>query len=147
MKIKIQTLVQGNFLEVYKRFDQTLFVKLAPPLVKLNLTRFDGCKTGDEVHLDMSFLGQKNRWVSKIVKNGETSYEKYFVDEGEILPVPLKHWRHKHLIVKSGSSKCFIIDDINYTTDIPPLDLLIYPILYLSFLYRKPVYRRHFNHA
>lgn len=145
MKIKIQTLVQGHFLEVYKRFDQELFLKLSPPLVKLKLSRFDGCKKGDEVHLDMKFLGQKNAWVSKIVKDGESSYEKYFIDEGVILPSPLKFWRHKHLVVKSGNTKCFIIDDIYYTTGIPALDVLIYPALYLSFLYRKPVYKRHFK--
>lgn len=145
MKIKIQTLVQGNFKEVYQKFDQELFLKLSPPLVKINLSRFDGCKTGDEVHLDMTFLGKKDRWVSKIVKESECSYEKYFVDEGEILPSPLKHWRHKHIVIKSGNTKCFIVDDINYTTDIPALDLFVYPFIYLSFLYRKPIYRKYFN--
>lgn len=145
MKIKIQTLVHGHFHEVYKKFDQDLFLKLTPPLVKINLARFDGCKPGDEVHLDMTFLGKKDRWVSKIVKASECSYEKYFVDEGEVLPPPLKHWRHKHVVIKSGNSKCFIVDDINYTTDIPPLDVILYPFIYLSFLYRRPVYRKYFH--
>ncbi len=144
MHIKLSTKVNKNYREVFQAFDINLFMKLKPPLVSLNVIRFDGCKTGDEVHLETGILGSKQKWISKITDNYSGYDCKYFIDEGLLLPNPLKYWKHKHIIENCVDSSV-IIDDICYKTGNIFMDFLIFPAFFLQFLYRKPVYKRYFN--
>jgi len=141
MKIKVETVVNADFTKVYTAFDQQLFKALNPPLLPVKLLRFDGCQKGDEVHLQFPF---GVRWVS-LITDSQTSMEKFvFVDEGRILPFPLKNWKHQHKVLRKNH-KTMIVDDIYYQTHHILLDWLLYPVLYMQFLYRKPVYRRYFE--
>lgn len=138
MKIRISTPIKRNFREVFALFDLKLFEALKPPVVNLKVERFDGCKTGDEVHLKVA--GQK--WVSHITDYVENKDEIYFVDRGVIIPPPLKHWLHIHRIERTGENSCNVIDDIEYSTGNRFIDKLIYPALYAMFSMRKPIYQR-----
>jgi len=136
MRIKISTQVNQSPKQVLAGFDLDLFNALKPPLMPLKVLRFDGCETGDEVHLDVGF-GMK--WFAKIVDHGEEDGSYFFVDEGFVLPFPLKSWRHRHGIAKSESGS-MVIDDIEFTSGFVLLDVLLYPFLYTQFFWRKHIY-------
>lgn len=138
MKLIIKTDISRNFREVFSRFDQNLFEALKPPLVSLKVVRFDGCKKGDEVHL--SVAGQ--RWVSHITDYYEDNDQIYFVDQGAIIPPPIKHWKHIHRIERTGENTSVVIDDIEYSTGNIILDKMLYPALYAMFSLRGPIYKK-----
>lgn len=142
MKISIKTRVNKNYQVIFPKFNLDLFKKLKPPFVKLNIERFDGCKKGDEVHLEINILGQKQKWVSLITSQFRGDYEIYFIDEGQNIPAPLKKWKHIHRIQKINELDSYIVDDIEYSCENILIDVLIYPFLYLVFFCRIPIYKR-----
>lgn len=146
MKISIQTPVNQSIESVWNGFTESLFTELAPPFPPVNLLRFDGSQQGDEVHIQLHFLLFKQLWISLITENIKTEEEIYFIDEGIKLPFFLSFWKHKHRIVKNKNAsekhQTFIIDEIEFES---PFGFLIYPILYLQFLYRRPIYQKIFS--
>lgn len=144
MRIKIKTKVAQNYRKVFQGFDIKLFMKLKPPLVGLNVKRFDGCSKGDLVQVEISILGFKQQWTSLITEQVQNENEIYFIDEGMVLPKPLKYWKHKHLIEKSVDSS-IIIDDITYNSGNFLIDFLLFPAFFMQFYYRKPVYKSYFS--
>ena len=143
MKILIKTRIEKNYQVLFSKFTIDLFKALKPPLIHLEVLRFDGCKKGDEIHLKMDLFGKFNQsWVSHITDAFRSDYEIHFVDEGAVLPPPLLKWKHIHRIEKINELASFIVDDIEYSTGNKVTDIAIYPALYLMFLYRKPIYKR-----
>lgn len=144
MKIKISTLVNKDYKFVYENFERDLFEKLSPPWVKVKLERFDGSKKGDYVILNLDFIFFKQEWVSLITEDSEDMEEIYFIDRGEKLPFFLKYWNHKHRILKKGNQS-LIIDQIEFKTPFCIPEIIMYPLLYLQFFYRKPIYKNFFR--
>ncbi|MEZ4883418.1 MAG: hypothetical protein R3E32_01685 [Chitinophagales bacterium] len=141
MHFQIKTTVQQDYQNVFVGFDRKLFLALNPPLMPLKLLRFDGCKTGDEVHLQLAF-GMK--WISLVTDFQERGDEIFFIDEGVQLPFFLSNWRHKHRIIKNKTGS-ILIDDITYRSSSKIMDYLLYPVLWLQFKYRSPIYRKLFR--
>ena len=141
-KILLQTTVNADFHTVVKNFNRDLFNALKPPLMPLKLERYDGQKSGDEVHLDLGF-GQK--WIGRYMACIHDIGEWFFVDEGQTLPKPLRYWKHIHKVKKQTEKQTFIIDDIAFSSNNYLLDILLYPFLYMQFALRKPAYRKYFN--
>lgn len=144
VRLTITTAVNQSVEKVKAGFDDTLFLKLNPPFPKAKLLRFDGCRSGDIVSIELNFLLGKAQWISEITEDGEGQNEFYFVDEGKQMPSFLKYWRHRHLVHREGD-KTLITDDISYRSPFILLDWLLYPLLYLQFIYRVPIYRRVFG--
>lgn len=142
MRIIIKTTLQTDFKTVINNFDINLFKALKPPLLPLKVLRFDGSKANDEVHLDLGF-GQK--WISTIKESSATATEWYFIDQGKLLPKPLKEWQHLHKVIALENNQTQIADDIQYQTYHILLDYMIYPFLYLQFLWRIPAYKKYFK--
>lgn len=143
MKINLSTQVNQDYLSVKNGFDETLFTKLSPPFPPVKLARFDGSEIGDVVSLELNFLLFKQNWTSEISESQTTESECYFVDIGTKLPFFLKEWRHKHRIVKEGNNS-IIRDEIEFSAPFGLATLLLYPAIYLQFLYRKPIYKKIF---
>jgi len=144
MKIILKTKVSGNYLEIMERFDLNLFEALKPIGAKMEVEQFTGSKKGDVVEL--KFLSPiKARWRSKITAHGSDEEKAYFIDEGEILPFPLKHWKHSHIVEKIDKENSLIIDDITFSSGLKLLDFIIYLPLFLSFYPRKKAYRKYFS--
>lgn len=143
MRILIRTKVEQPAEKVFARFDRDLFLALAPPFPPARLQRFDGCETGDEVHLQVWALGWRD-WHALITNHRVDEKGAYFRDEGKVLPFFLRFWQHNHYINKevNGSE---IVDDIEYRTGSALTDLLFYPAFWLQFAYRKPIYRKLFK--
>lgn len=146
MHFNIKTRIEKNDQIIFSKFDINLFRALKPPFINLNILRFDGCKRGDQIHLKMTFLGRFDQsWHGLITEHVISDKGIYFIDEGTLLPFPLKKWKHIHRIEKINKLASYIIDDIDYTSGFKSLDIILLPILYLMFLYRSPVYKRYFS--
>lgn len=144
MHLILKTIVNQSLPQVWAGFDRSLFGKLSPPFPPVNVLRFDGCQKGDIVHLQLNFLLFRQDWISDITDQQETSDEIYFIDEGRKLPFFLAYWQHRHRLVRAGN-RTIIIDDITFRTPSRLTDWLFYPLLWLQFTYRKPIYRRVFR--
>ncbi len=144
MKINIETAVQQDYLQVKEGFNESLFTKLSPPFPPVRLLRFDGSKKGDMVTLELDFIFFKQKWTSRITEDHTDSKEFYFIDQGTDLPFFLQEWRHKHRIIKNGTGS-IIRDEIDFKAKPGLLGILLYPAMYLQFLYRNPIYKKCFK--
>ncbi|GAB3898344.1 hypothetical protein GCM10028803_17640 [Larkinella knui] len=144
MKITLYTPVQQDYRRVWAGFTRQLFDQLSPPFPPVEVVRFDGCLTGDTVHLRLNFLLFKQNWISAIIEQQETDQEIYFVDKGTELPFFLAYWHHKHRIIREGDHTR-IGDEITFRTPTRLTDFLLYPVMYGLFAYRKPIYKRVFK--
>ena len=146
MHVTLRTAVAQPPARVMAGFTRALFVALAPPFPRLRVLRFDGCNTGDQVEIELDTLVTRLRWTSLIVDNGQLpDGTHFFVDEGRILPPPLRFWRHRHLIEPGPHGGSVIVDALEYRTASPLLDALLYPAMWAQFAWRKPIYRRWFK--
>ncbi len=145
MRLKITTRVDQNYLDVKAGFTQNLFLSLNPPFPPVKLIRFDGCKKNDIVILELNFIFFKQRWESDITfdNTDENAFE--FIDQGKTLPFFLSRWHHHHVVRKVDELHSEIIDEINFSTSYWITDILMFPALYLQFLYRKPIYKKVFG--
>jgi len=144
MNFRIETKVKQPAKMVLDGFNEDLFLALKPPLMPLKLLRFDGCEKGDKVQLILGIQPLSQKWDALVIEHGEDDEKFYFTDIGESLPFPLKDWKHRHQILKLEQGS-IIVDDITYTTGFSILDFFMYPIMYLQFYIRKPVYSRLFK--
>ena len=144
MKINISTSVDKNYREVKEGFTEKLFQKLSPPFPPVKLLRFDGSSKGDIVSLELNFLIFRQKWTSEITADHTDEKEFFFIDEGIELPFFLKKWKHKHRVIKQGKGS-LIKDEIEYQGKFGLMSLLLFPLLYGQFLYRKPIYKRFFK--
>lgn len=145
MKIQLETEVAQPFEQVAAGFDESLFKALAPRLLPTKVLRFDGSRTGDEVHLAIGPGPLAQRWEALVIEHGQDESEFYFVDQGKKLPFPLKSWVHTHRIRKRSAGGTLIVDAIDFQTIHPLLNYLFYPFFWWLFKIRKPVYRRSFS--
>ena len=147
MRIVLKTPVQQPLPDVWAGFTRSLFDRLAPPFPPVEVVRFDGCLPGDVVQLRLNFLLFRQDWISRIVDQQTTNDEIYFIDEGTQLPFFLAYWKHHHRLCRSEDAlnPTVIIDDITFRTPFLLTDYLMYPLMWLQFAYRKPVYRRVFR--
>lgn len=145
MRIRISTKVKQSYQKVFDGFTKDLFLKLNPPFPPVKLLRFDGCNKDDKVILRLNFIFFKQIWESLITDNQEKDKEIYFIDEGVKLPFFLKKWKHQHIIQEDENGGAKIVDYIQFKTPFLLSNYIFYPILYLQFLYRKPIYRKVFR--
>ena len=146
MHLTLRTAVAQPPAQVMAGFTRELFVALAPPFPKLRLQRFDGSRTGDQVEIELDTLVTRLRWTSRITEDGILpDGTHFFVDEGQVLPPPLRYWQHRHLVQPGPHGGSVIVDALNYRTASPVLDALLYPAMWAQFAWRRPIYRRWFK--
>jgi ligand-binding SRPBCC domain-containing protein len=139
MNITLRSKVTVDLMAVNNRFDADLFRYLLPPGAQL--IEFGGSKKGDIVHLKLPLAGE---WVSEITENGVSEDKCYFIDEGRKLPFPLKKWKHKHILHRSGKNT-IIEDNMTFSTGSIITNMLFYPVLLAAFLPRIWQYKSYFN--
>lgn len=144
MRLKIATQVKASLPQVQAGFTKELFLALNPPFPPVKLLQFDGCKKGDKVALELNFILFKQQWISDITDDQDDGKNWFFIDQGVKLPFFLESWKHHHA-VESNELGSLVIDDITFSTGTILLDLLMYPALFLQFLYRKPIYKKRFR--
>ncbi len=146
MRMLLKTPVRGNYKKVFAGFDQSLLLKLTPPGMKMKLTHSDPSDLpGGKIKIQVTIFGLiKQEWENAFSDYELGAQECHFVDTGRIMPFPIRFWRHNHRVQKDGEN-ALILDDIEYKCSFFLLDWLLYPILWLQFKYRKPIYQRHFG--
>ena len=143
MRLRIATPVEQEFRRVFAAFDASLFARLSPPFPRLRVVRFDGCHDGDVYELELDFLVFRQRWRGRVTEVGSDERSCWFVDEGEALPFFLTRWTHRHIVRQAGDG-AVIIDDVEYAGPGRLATWLMYPVMWLQFAYRRPIYRRTF---
>jgi hypothetical protein len=144
MKITLKTRIRRDFHTVAAGYNQDLFHYLLPPLGMAKLERYDGQKPGDIVHIKFRLPFVNDFKV--VIRDVWTSPKEYrFVDRGLVMPFRLEFWQHTHRVVSLGENRAAIIDQIEFHTDWFLLDLLVYPMLFLSFFPRKWQYKHYFE--
>jgi ligand-binding SRPBCC domain-containing protein len=144
MKLKISTEVGQSLPQVIAGFNEELFQKLSPPFPRVILKRFDGSLKGDIVSLELDFFVFKQMWTSEITSSISTPQKFEFVDKGIELPFFLKSWQHRHTILLDKGIVS-IVDDIDFSSSFRFFDYLLYPVMYLQFFLRKPIYKKVFK--
>ena len=109
------------------------------------LLRFDGCRPGDVVQLELQLGVKKAFWESHITAAETSDTLCYFVDEGRRLPLRLHTWQHTHGMAAAGPGRCRISDELAFSTRPGWWGYVLYPGFYLLLLYRKPIYRQVFG--
>ncbi|MFT7198222.1 MAG: ligand-binding SRPBCC domain-containing protein [Marinoscillum sp.] len=145
MRLKVSTPIHAPLKIVKDGFTRELFLSLNPPFPKVALKKFDGCKKGDIVAIELNFLLFRQMWVSEIIEESYEGDAWLFIDEGTELPFFLKTWHHTHRVVQNAAATSIIHDEITFTTGTLLTDILLFPGLLLQFLYRKPKYRAFFR--
>lgn len=146
MKFKVKTEVAGDHRKVYSGFTKSLLQRLVPPGMRLRLDRYDEpTRVGGRVHIHVTILGLiRQQWENVITEVVEGEEACWFVDEGEKLPFPLRYWRHRH-VVEAHEGHSRIVDDVEYKAGNLLLTWLMFPVVYLQFVARKPGYRKAFG--
>ncbi len=143
MNLVIKTKVDGYYLDVMERFDLSLFEALKPKGADMDIVEFTGSKKGDKVHIRFN-KPIKAEWISLITDHGHDDKMAYFLDEGHVLPFPLKKWTHKHIVEKIDNHHSMIVDDITFGGSNIIMDILMWPGIFLGFYPRKKVYKKYF---
>lgn len=145
MHLLLTTTVRApDFRRVMAAFDEKLFRALAPPFPRLRVVRFDGCRPGDVVQVEMDWGLGRQPWRSLITEAGENAQAAWFVDEGLQVPWPFRQWRHRHLIAAAPGGTT-ITEDLTFATPSRLLDWLVRPAVWALLAYRRPVYQRWFS--
>ncbi len=145
MKLYFETIIPLPYEAVKSRFNQELFIYLAPPLIPFHLKKFEGCKKGDLVQIELGTWPFLQEWLSLITSEEDNDKGWSFVDEGKKLPWPLKNWHHHHRVDKVSEKECCIIDEINFSCSPSILTIFFKPFLYLVFSIRPKRYRKFFQ--
>ena len=140
---KIQTKIGASMPFVWSQFNEALLKKISPPFPKVNIQRFDGCKPGDLVILEINLIFIQVTWSSKITYAKQDSNQSVFIDEGIKVPFGINHWKHEHSIIKIDDDQCYILDFIPYKTSNVFLDMILFPFLWGMIFYRKPFYQKY----
>ena len=145
MNLVFKTSVKKSFEEIRDKFNRELFVELAPGLIPFNLKRFDGCKKGNEVHIQLGVPPLTQEWISLITFEETNASGWSFIDEGKVLPWPLSNWKHHHRVDRISATESLIVDDINYECSPGFLTPLMKPFLWSVFAIRPKRYKKFFK--
>lgn len=144
MKFKIKTPVEQSFQEADRTFDAAYLVELNPQFPPFKILRYDGIENSKEVEIELNFFLFKQRWIYVISDKKETAQEWSFADTGKKTPFFLKSWYHQYQMLNDGG-RLLLCDTVVFKTPFFLLDYLLYPWLYMHFLYRRPVYKKRFS--
>lgn len=144
MQFSIKSNVKANFRFVASHFGKPLLSHLLPKFPPIRLTKFDGTGLGNLVCLELKFAGHIMTWSSQIIVTKKHDTEENFIDQGVKLPFFLVYWEHRHRIIRNGNDTV-IIDEIYYKSPNMIIELLFFPILFLSFYLRRASYKSFFS--
>jgi ligand-binding SRPBCC domain-containing protein len=135
------TRVSAQRTQVADQFNQELLLKLKPPLVTMQLLRYDGQHRGDELMFDVGIGKLTQKWHGAITQHRYTEKDWLFRDEGITLPHPLKRWKHTHAL-KPSKQGTLVIDRVQFSGKNPVYTLLLWLPIAMMFWMRKPAYQR-----
>ena len=132
-----------TFDKIVSSFNNVKIVNFLTQLQPIQIIEWDGIEDGKVAHFKMWFFGWKN---FKVIHSDYSldKNELSFIDNGQVLPLGLKSWRHKHSVVnKNGYVK--IIDHLQFNHNSFITGYLLYPLLVSPIFLRKLLYRLYFR--
>jgi ligand-binding SRPBCC domain-containing protein len=145
MKLRFETAIPKPFEKIRDHFNRELFTSISPAFIPFNIKRFDGCKKGDEIHIDLGPGFASQSWVSLITFEETNASGWSFIDEGKVLPWPLLYWKHHHRVDRMGPTESKIVDDIEFECSPQFLTPLMRPFLWTVFAIRPARYKKFFQ--
>ncbi len=139
-RVRVKTKVKAKAKDIIKSFDVDFFLKLSPPFLDVEVNQFDGYKTEDSIKITTNFLGYYQFWHNQVIDYFETDKEVSFIEQAIETPFPVTSWQHKHKIIQIDDEHCYIIDDVEYSCINFFFENMIYPAVFLTMYYRRPVY-------
>ncbi len=144
IRITLKTTVNSSFEKVRDGFDQKLLETLNPPGITLKIEQFDGIFAGAGMRMRVDTLFSSTLWTGAITQVCSKQPFWCFVDEGHILPMGLKNWRHVHAVVRKNN-QTLIFDRVYFSGKNCFFTIFWYPAILLMLGIRKPRYRKYFE--
>lgn len=141
MQFTFITRVSAQRDQVADQFNEDLLLKLKPPLLTMQLIRYDGQHRGDELKFQVGIGKMTQTWHGAITQHRYTQKHWLFRDEGISLPHPLKTWQHTH-VLKAADQNTLIIDRVKFCGKNAMYTVLLCLPIAIMFLMRKPLYQR-----
>jgi ligand-binding SRPBCC domain-containing protein len=141
-KIFVSSSVKVPYSKVVTGFNQQLLEALSPAWMNLRILKYDGQQPGDCFIMQLGTKPFSARWEGKVIAAGSTPGSFWFEDVGIQLPFPLKFWKHRHVIRKSGTG-AVIIDIVSFHTGSSLLDWICYPLFRAMFTARRKKYQQY----
>lgn len=142
MRFTVTTHVRGVSPQAaYSVFTDRLLAALSPPFVKPVTQLYEGNRPGHQLRFSLHTPLGTQTWTGKVTEEQISETEIYFVDEGLEMPFGLIYWRHKHRLLKTVEGTR-IRDEVQFRTKNSLLSVLLFPVLWFQFLYRKPMYAK-----
>ena len=144
-RIRVKTKVKAKPRDIIQSFDKDFFLKLCPPFLEVEVNQFDGHKKEDSIKITTNFLGYYQFWHNQVIDYHQSEKEASFIEQAVETPFPVTFWQHKHKVIQIDEQHCYIIDDIEFRCVNFFFENLIYPAIYLTMFYRRPIYVDSFN--
>lgn len=147
MQFTFITQVDTDIHQVSEKFNRELLLKLNPPFVKMNLIRYDGQITGDQLSFQIGIGPLQQQWDGIITAHRYTKRNWLFRDEGLTLPHPLKTWKHTHALKAKNDHSTIIIDRLKFEGKNRFFTAVLCLPFILMFWMRKPLYKKYLHHS
>lgn len=144
IQITLKTSVNCPFEKVRDGFDQNLLETLNPPGITLKIEQFDGIFAGANMRMRVESVFTSTLWTGSITQVCSKNRFWCFIDEGHILPLGLKSWRHIHAVVKKNN-QTLIYDRVYFSGKNCFFTVFWYPAICFMLGIRKPRYRSYFK--
>lgn len=144
IRITLKTSVNCPFEIVRDGFDQKLLETLNPPGISLKIEQFDGIYAGAKMRMRVQSLFTSTLWTGSILQVCSKNQFWCFVDEGAILPMGLKSWKHIHAVVRKNN-QTLIYDRVYFSGKNRFFTMFWFPAILLMLGIRKPRYRKYFE--
>jgi ligand-binding SRPBCC domain-containing protein len=144
IRITLKTSVNCPFEIVRDGFDQKLLETLNPPGISLKIEQFDGIYAGAKMRMRVQSLFTSTLWTGSILQVCSKNRFWCFVDEGAILPMGLKSWKHIHAVVRKNN-QTLIYDRVYFSGKNRFFTMFWFPAILLMLGIRKPRYRKYFE--
>jgi len=95
---------------VFSKLNKEMFEALQPPNFVAKIKSYGGEQVGDTVCVCLKGIRQEMK--VRISERQLSENHCYFVDIGEVLPLGLSAWQHKHHVYKNGENQSILSDEI-----------------------------------
>lgn len=137
------TIKNINFKKVSTAFHCIKLVKFLINFQPVKIIEWSGIEDDKIAYFKLWLFGWKNFKVKHQeykLNNNELS----FIDKGIVLPLGIKSWKHKHIIIQDGNNT--IIKDLVYFSHSNRyLGYLLFPILMFPIIIRIFLYKIYFK--
>ncbi|UCZ54647.1 hypothetical protein LGQ02_07830 [Bacillus shivajii] len=133
-----ETMIEKPLPEVWCFFQSNENLVNITTYPKIELLGDKGMYKGAVIHLNMQFYFASFEWKGEVINIKD---KEFFVDVANVLPFPLKEWKHVHSFEKLDEERTKMVDTVQFESYIP--SVYIKAGLYGMFHSRKKQLKKH----